>query len=363
VSPTGPYGTRRWLWIAAVCWTLLAALYILSIGLRNLSHGVPFIASWRSVLAMMLMPAVGAALTPPVILALRRVPEDTDRRAWAVLWYVAIGVAYWLSWALILFGLAAAGLIGGPGLTLSRAIILMAYISLAAYAVMVMVYEVVRSLRRARQNELEAATLQAQLSRAQGEALRARLNPEFLFDAFATAAELMDRDARAARQVLADLGALLRASLGRNGSELASCQGEMDLLQRYLGIQRARDGDRFRVELHVEAGAARCTIPPLVVHSVVEDVLRSSAAGARGVVSLHISASRVDDDLRVRVRAAGSGVDTGSDLAADGGSGVATTRARLHAVYGDRATVTPARRSADGIEVEILIPQTEPGAA
>jgi hypothetical protein len=336
---------------------LLGTLHFLSMGLRNLSFGHPFLPAWWSVTNTLLVIAVGAALTPLVLLAFRGGPGAAGHRSWAVPMYVAIGLAYWLSWAVIVAGLASAGLIRAPGLDLSRSIVFAAFISLGTYGVLVMLHETIRSLSRARGQELEAARIQAELSRAEAAALRAGLNPDFLFRAFETAAGVMERDARAARRVLADLGVLLRASLGRNGSDLVSCQDELELLQRYLDIRRASPGERLRVQVDVEPAAAACRLPPLVLQPVVEALVPHDPAPG-SPLTLTISAVRSDGELRIRV---GTSAPASSAAAGSAGSDgdLDRIRARLGAIYGRGATLTPVRNLADGVEVEIRVPQAD----
>lgn len=356
----GLSGTRRWVAIGSLCWALLAVGFILSRGLRNVSYGHPFIPVWWSITNPLLMTAVGAALTPVVLIAFRRVPRVTELRSRAVLMYVMLGVGYWLAWAVVAAGLSAMGLIRPPGLGLPRAVVFMAYISLGAFAVLVMLHEAVRSLRHARERELESARLQAELSRAQAAALRARLNPDFLFRTLETAAVTMERDARAARAVLADLGELLRASLGQNGSDLITYQDELELLQRYLDIRRARPGERLRVEIGMEPAAAACRLPPLLLQPVIEATIPDGVAPGPGTLIVKTHATRVGGQLCVRLAVDGADVGSDHDAAVDRGLG--GTRARLRATYGDEASITQVADGVAGIEIEIRVPQTEEGA-
>jgi two-component system, LytTR family, sensor kinase len=353
----GLYGTRRWVAIGSVCWTVLAVGYILSMGLRNVSYGHPFIPAWWSITNPLLMTAVGAALTPLALVALHRVPAVAEQRSRAVLMYVALGIAYWLVWALVVAGLGAVGLIRPPGLNLTRTVVFMAYISLGAFAVLVMLHETIRSLRQARERELEAARLQAELSEAQAAALRARLNPDFLFRTLETAAEVMERNARAARAVLADLGALLRASLGQNGSDLTTYQDELELLQRYLDIRRARPGERLRVEMGAEPVTAACRLPPLVLQPVMEALIPDGGLPRADTLVVTAHAGRVGSELRIRLAVSGADVGPAGFVPVDGGLG--STRARLRAVYGDAASITLVEGRVAGVEVEIRVPQTD----
>lgn len=351
--------TGHWVWIGVLCWAVLAALFSLSMGLRNVSHGLPFLPSWMNTTAVLLMLLTGAALTIPVLAAFRRGPAAPGRRSWAAPLYFLIGIAYWLTSAAVT-AFAAAGLFRASGLTLPRAVMTTAYTSLAAYGVLVLLHELVLALHQAREKEREAALLEAELSRAQAVALRAKSNPEFLFDTFSTASELMESDAGAARRVLADLGAVLRASLGQTGDDLVSCGDELELLQHYLDIQRTRLGNRLRATIEMKPEAADASLPPLILQPIVEPMVRHGTARVCATLILHVSATRLEEDLCLVVLATGPGFERDT-AAVVPHADLDNTRARLVAAYGNQPFIVRSRVVRSGVEVEIRVPQVHQG--
>ena len=89
-----------------------------------------------------------------------------------------------------------------------------------------------------------------------------QLHPHFLFNTLNTISELVHEDAAAADRMIASLSQLLRESLDAGTVDRVPLARELDLLERYVDIQRARFGDRLDVGLEVEADARDALVPP-----------------------------------------------------------------------------------------------------
>jgi hypothetical protein len=183
------------------------------------------------------------------------------------------------------------------------------------------------------------AELETQLVQAQLDALRAQLNPHFLFNALNSAAMLVRAGARAeAVRVLAGLGELLRHVLYGPGTHEVPLRDELAFVERYLAIERVRFGDRLRVEVEVEPGAMDAAVPNLLLQPLVENALKHGIAPRPDGGRVAVRARAAGAVLRVEV------CDDGGDLAgreapAGRGLGLANTRARLDRLYGGRATL------------------------
>ena len=115
--------------------------------------------------------------------------------------------------------------------------------------------------QRYRNSEVTASKLEAQLSRAQLEALRMQLHPHFLFNTLNAISVLIDRDPEDARKTLGRLSDLLRLTLEYDGVQEVPFEREMDFLDRYLAIEKTRFGDRLTVRLDVDPDVMRASIP------------------------------------------------------------------------------------------------------
>jgi signal transduction histidine kinase len=218
--------------------------------------------------------------------------------------------------------------------------------------------------RRRRDAELARVQLEAQLAYAQLAALRAQLQPHFLFNTLNAAVALARAgDADATARVLVLLGDLLRQLLRRDAPHEVPLREELALLDTYLEIQRVRFGDRLRVGWEVDDAVRDALVPQLVLQPLVENALQHGIAPRTRAGRLDIIAARAGDQLRLAVRDDGPGVAPGFSLAAATGLGLRNTRERLRRLYGERgelALATTGDRTTAAIELPL---HTAPEAA
>lgn len=208
--------------------------------------------------------------------------------------------------------------------------------------------------------QAQAAQLQAQLADARLGALRAQLDPHFLFNTLNAVSALVERDARGVRRMVSRLGELLRHSLDEGASEV-TLQRELDLLERYLDIMRVRFGDRLRVEVDVPPALLGARVPNLVLQPIVENAIKHAIAPREGGGRIGISAEQRGGRLVLRVTDDGPGPGASPELPG-AGVGLANTRARLAEMYGDQQhLLLLGSETEPGTVVEISLPlQTEP---
>lgn len=202
-----------------------------------------------------------------------------------------------------------------------------------------------RFARRAREEAMHRAVLSEQLTRAQLDALRARLHPHFLFNTLNTISMLVrDHDSRTAVRLIAELGALLRELLQSDAADEVTLAHELAFVERYLAIEQMRFGDRLRVERDIEPEALNSVVPSLVLQPLVENALRHGLDRGSGHGTVRIGA-RVDGselhvlvfDCKSRELAGVMNQDTDADAACGFGLGLSTTRERLQRLHGERA--------------------------
>src|SRR4029078_5645973 len=147
-------------------------------------------------------------------------------------------------------------------------------------AVLIAAWGMAEAVERQRRT-LRASQLEAQLQSARLAALRAQLQPHFLYNTLNGIAALV-ADVQPARAVAAieQLSELLHASLRDDGREEITVEEEVMLAERYLALQRMRFGERLQYDWHVGAGVADCLVPVLVPQPIVENaVVHSLDAG------------------------------------------------------------------------------------
>jgi two-component system, LytTR family, sensor kinase len=208
---------------------------------------------------------------------------------------------------------------------------------------------------RYRARREEAAHLQAQLSDARLAALRAQLNPHFLFNTLHAISALVERDPKGVRRMIARLSELLRTTLEEANETEVSVEQELAFLRRYLEIMQIRFQGRLVVDIHVGPGAEKALLPNLVLQPLVENALTHGVGRLDGAGRIGIEARRLHARLVVTVRDNGPGMttDTGSTVER---VGLSNTRARLEQLYGTEQSLELRSLAEGGLVAEISLP-------
>jgi signal transduction histidine kinase len=241
-------------------------------------------------------------------------------------------------------------------------------IDIFRYWAIVGFYHALRFATRARHGEVEAqqlrteaALLRAGLAEARLQNLARQLHPHFLFNALNVISGLaLRRDPERAATLIARLSDLLRRSLRQEGPT-TELREELELLDSYLQIERARLGERLQVTVDVDPELLHAEVPTLLLQPLVENSIRHGISRRRGRGTLEIRVWRAREEVWVGVWDNGPGFPRGGSVTADGGVGLANTRARLEQLYGGKAALWTANRPEGGAEVLVTLPlRTEP---
>jgi hypothetical protein len=212
-----------------------------------------------------------------------------------------------------------------------------------------------------RERQLALARSEAEVARARFQALRSRLHPGFLLDAFQGVSVLLRRDVRAADRMLLDLSELLRRTLRNTTVEEIPLRQELDYIGRYLELVRARSGGGPRVSLDATPEALEAPVPPGVLFRVLEAGVRSADGAVSGTVAA-VRARVENGVLRLRVR---DDVAAGMDArrAHPEWEEVALLGAVLEQRFGPPAGWTFADAAGGGIRGELVLPLAREPAA
>jgi signal transduction histidine kinase len=219
---------------------------------------------------------------------------------------------------------------------------------------------------RMMQERYEQAVRQQEASRLASEAelraLRAQIQPHFLFNALTTIGYLIKASPDRAVDTLIRLTELLRRVL-RSEEGLTTLESELGLVSAYLDIEQARFEERLRTSVEVPAELHGAIVPPLVVQPLVENAIKHGIAPERSGGEIRITAEAVtgaqrgDPVLRIRVRDTGRGAsDAQLERGRRTGVGLANVEQRLHHAYGARAALEFSSVPGEGTTVEIRLP-------
>ncbi len=136
-----------------------------------------------------------------------------------------------------------------------------------------------------REQELEALA-----SRAELRALRAQINPHFLFNALNAIAGWIRTEPEFADDTVAQLAEVFRYTLQRSQTEWVEVRDEVDFIRSYLAVERARFRDRLEIEIEVDPAANSVHIPAMLIQPIVENAIKygASQASPKGRVTLTI---------------------------------------------------------------------------
>ena len=208
--------------------------------------------------------------------------------------------------------------------------------------------------RSSRERELRASQLEARLAQARLQLLQIQLHPHFLFNTLHTISELVHEDPETADSMITGLSDLLREALAAGSVREVTLRRELELLERYLEIQRARFGGRLQIDFDIDPDALDALVPHLMLQPIVENAIRHGigAHAARG--SIRIAAKAAGDTLHIEVEDDGRGLKH-PDTEVSEGTGLGNTRERLDALYGADGHLTLQSRSGAGGAVSTLV--------
>jgi len=185
-------------------------------------------------------------------------------------------------------------------------------------------------------------------------ALRAQVDPHFLFNCLHSISALIGTDQGRAREMCIELADFFRESLRAGRQPRITLAEEAELIERYLDIERLRFGDRLNTTVAVAAGAGRALVPPLLLQPLAENAVRHGVATLVNGGDITIAATRSGDRIEITVE---------NDFDADGrrdgtGVGLANVRARLESSYPGRASLR-VRASESRFRADVSLPAEE----
>lgn len=207
--------------------------------------------------------------------------------------------------------------------------------------------------REFREQEYSKLATEAQLK-----ALRSQVNPHFLFNALTTIGYLIESSPKKAVETLMHLTKLLRAVLKTTG-EFSTLGEEIQLIEDYLDIERARFEERLTVKIDVPPDLKAISIPPLILQPLAENAIKHGISESKTGGQLTISAERYSYNdasfLKMTVRNT-VGAKKLRDVSLSTGLGLQNIRDRLKAYFGAEATLSLDFGSDGWTTAEVNIP-------
>ena len=213
----------------------------------------------------------------------------------------------------------------------------------------------VRSMQERYRRDVQEQEMRKLAAEAELRALRAQVNPHFLFNALTTIGYLIQTSPERALTTLMRLSGLLRAVL-KSGEEFVTLGEELDLIEAYLDIERARFEDRLKVRIDVPEELRRLHIPALVVQPLVENAIKHGISECLAGGEVHISARLQSETVVISVSDTGLGVtDTVFERRKARGVGLSNIEQRLVRYGSGPGPVKIQSTPGEGTTVEVRV--------
>lgn len=198
--------------------------------------------------------------------------------------------------------------------------------------------------------------------------LQSQIQPHFLFNIHMCVDGLLENgDVQKAREMLSALDALLRDSTDKTES-IVPLQTEMDMLSRYLALQKMRMGDQMDVSVGDWSPYRDMPVPKLLLQPIVENAIQHGLAGLSWRGRIEITFDRIDGKLHIFIRDNGRGIDAETLKKLETGEalfppsqrgmvsiGLSNVRSRIKSMYGEECGMYIFSRENLGTTVELVI--------
>jgi LytS/YehU family sensor histidine kinase len=186
--------------------------------------------------------------------------------------------------------------------------------------------------------EAERHTLELQVLAQDAElrALRAQIDPHFLFNSLNSISALTASDPAKARSMTIMLGNFFRKSLDLSAKKYILLDEELNLISEFLTIEQVRFGARLRIEQEVEEECRKIPIPPLLLQPLVENAVRHGIAHLLDGGAVRVLCASTGQQLVVQIE---NPVDPDRPKHKGTGLGLKNVRSRLDTIYGNNARV------------------------
>lgn len=237
---------------------------------------------------------------------------------------------------------------------------LMAYLTISS-AVYAREFNKQLQIEERRSAELEMRAARAEAARSQAElfALRAQLNPHFLFNTLHSLMALVRYHPQLAEDALERLSEMLRYTLGEKReanaeTNLVSLREEWRFVQNYLTLEKMRLAKRLTTEFWVTDTALDCSLPAFTLQIVVENAVKHGIAPRSQPGTIVIAAEKKGEFLQIEVKDNGHGAS--EDFSYGNGMGLSLVQKQLEIYYGDKALLTVETAPQKGFTVKISLP-------
>lgn len=218
-------------------------------------------------------------------------------------------------------------------------------------------------------HEAEARAIVAQVLARDAElkALKAQVNPHFLFNSLNSISALTSSDPARAREMCILLGDFLRRTLGLGAKTAIPLEEELSLIHSFVAVEKIRFGARLNMQENVDPAALACSVPPLLLQPLVENAVVHGIANLidGGWIRMDVKQLEVKDGGNRIAVVVENQFDPEAPARHRNGVGLSNVRQRLETRYGKNASID-VKAEGESFRVAISLPaepvEDSPGA-
>jgi signal transduction histidine kinase len=195
--------------------------------------------------------------------------------------------------------------------------------------------------------ELRESVLKSELS-----ALKAQLNPHFLYNVFNTISASLPPEQEQTREMIANLSDLFRYQLRASQSETVPLKDELDFVKQYLDLEKARFENRLKININVDERLMERHVPPMILQPLVENAIKHGISGIIEGGEITISIKKKGERIHFEIADTGVGIKDKSQLM-NKGVGLTNTKLRLEKMF--HSTIQFTDNQPSGLKVSFSI--------
>lgn len=223
------------------------------------------------------------------------------------------------------------------------------------FMVIFMLWEIIYFAVHVFENWKKEEILNLQLTASKTEfelqSLKAQMNPHFMFNSMNSIRALVDENPEKAKQAITMLSVILRSNLTLGKRQTIPLKEELELVEKYLALEKIRFEERLRVKLEVDPALLQFEIPPFMLQTLVENGVKHGISKQLQGGEMRIQVTGDDKAMKIAITNSG----TYQPKHNGEGIGLINTRQRLQLLYGDQAGIDVAS-SHNEVTISVIIP-------
>ncbi len=203
------------------------------------------------------------------------------------------------------------------------------YFSLVAITYMYYTFEKFQTYK------VREAELKMELTNSKLKVLKSQLQPHFMFNTLNSIYSLIDINIEKSKNIILDLGDILRDILNKKDDDFVEVQDELIILRKFLNIKKVRFEDHLNYDITVEEGVETCLLPTLIIQQIIENAIKHGYSSEHNSLYIKLSIEEKEQCLYIRISNNGKPLAVDFNELLNKGNGLYNINERLKMLYGN----------------------------